>query len=107
MTKLFWAAVIGVAIAVGSMHAYEHLAATTQDLKHVAELFYFVATVALFWHTSRSHGLGAMLGLGVVITVVTELEVQGLELYRSGSVFKVITPFTWDHASFGGSTSQP
>lgn len=108
MTKLFWPAVIGVVISVISERGYVLLApSTTTDAKYTAVVFYVVATVGLFWRASRSHGLASLLGLAVVIAIGSVVAFQAFDFWRSGSVLKGMTPFSWDHLSYTMSFSLP
>lgn len=100
MTKLFWPVTIGTVIsAIGVLGASRFVMSTMPNLLYGAAVFYIVGTGVLFWRVNRSGSLAALSGLAVVMTVVTVVETQVLDLLWSGglSIAKDFTPFSWAH----------
>jgi hypothetical protein len=74
MTKLLWPTVVGAAISAVSLLGFIYLSASAMDeFKYAAVLLYVAATAALFWLMTRSMGLYALIGLGVMIALGSDL----------------------------------
>jgi hypothetical protein len=108
VTKLFWFAVVGVAVIAVSERGYMWLAAsTTPAARHAVVVFYGVATVGLFWRASRSFDLATLVALATALSLVSVLDFQAFQFWRSGSVPRGVTPFTREHLNDIVSFSLP
>jgi hypothetical protein len=108
VTKLVWFAVVGVAVIAVSERGYMWLAgSTTPDAKYGVVVFYGVATVGLIWHASRSYDLATLVALAAALTLVSVVEFQAFQFWRSESDLRGTTPFTWDRLNDTVSFSLP